>query len=415
MSRLAINGGEPVRTRPFPPYPQFGEEEARAAAETVRRGILCSQMYEDPEDSQVRGFEREFAEHAGTRFAMATSSGTTALHTALAAAGIGVGDEVIVPPYTFLATATSVLMANAVPVFADIEPRTLGLDPASVRERITPRTRAVIVVHMNGYPADMDALVALARERDLVLIEDCAHAHGARHRGRRVGSIGRLGAFSFQQKKNLSLGEGGMVTTDDQGMAEVAARLRSFGGRPLGFNYRMPELQAAVGRVRLRRLDAGNEQRRANAASLDRRLHELPGIEPLRPREHTEAVYYNYVALCEEEALGVSRDCLLQALQAEGIPARSSYAPLRRHETFRTRDGYGRGCPFACPFYLEAGGEVPGYDERDTPMAVALCDRRIVDIKIHPPCDLDDMAEIADALEKVITHLDQLRTSADDA
>lgn len=408
MPKLAINGGEPVRTKPFPRYPTLGEEEVQAAIEVINSHNLCSQM---AEDGQVEKFEEEFAEYLGAKFAVATSCGTTALHTALAAAGVGVGDEVIVPAYTFFSTATSVLMQNAIPVFADIEPETLGLDPESVRRRITPRTKAVIPVHMNGYPMDMEGLTKVAEEHNLIVIEDCSHAHGAEYKGRKVGTIGHINIFSFQQKKNLSLGEGGIVVTDDEELAERARAFRSFGRVPLAYNYRMTELHAAIGRVRLAKLDRENEQRIRNAEYLHRELEGLPGIRPQRPREGTKAVYYNYVVKYYEEELGVPRDRFVAAIEAEGIPIPQIYKPVYRHHTFQIKDAYGKGCPFTCPYYTPPPHERPRYEDGICPVAEEYCDKRNIEIKIHPPADVEDMADIVAAFRKVIENVDELRES----
>lgn len=404
MTKLAINGGEPVRWKPFPRYPILGEEEVQAAVEVIKSHNLCSQM---AEDSQVKKFEEEFAEYLGARFAVATSNGTTALHTAMAATGVGVGDEVIVPAYTFFSTATSVLMQNAIPIFADIEPETLGLDPESVRRRITPRTKAVIPVHMNGYPMDMDRIMEVAGEHGLVVIEDCSHAHGAEYKGRKVGTIGHINIFSFQQKKNLSLGEGGIVVTDNEELAEKARAFRSFGRVPLAYNYRMTELHAAIGRVRLAKLDEQNEQRIRNAEYLHRELEGLPGIKPQRPREGTKAVYYNYVVKYYEEELGVPRDRFVAAIEAEGIPKVHFYTPVYRHHTFQIKDAYGKGCPFTCPYYTAPPQERSRYEDGICPVAEEYCDRRNIEIKIHPPADLSDMADIATAFKKVVENIDE--------
>ena len=407
MPSLAVLGGSPVRTEPFPRYPVLGEEEIAAATAVIQKQSLCSAR-----GSEVRNFEAEFAEYCGARFAVATSSGTTALHAALAAAGVGVGHEVIVPPYTFLSTATSVIMQNAVPVFADIERDTLGLDPRSVAEKVTSRTRAIIVVHMNGYPADLDGLMQVAREHGLIVIEDCAHAHGAEHHGRKVGTVGHLGAFSFQQKKNLSLGEGGMVISSDQDLAEKARGFCSFGKLlPMAFNYRMTELHGAIGRVRLRRLDEGNAQRIRNARYLDEELRDLRGIKPQQARPDTKTVYYNYVLRYHEEEIGVTRSRFIEALEAEGIPVPQIYHPLYRHATFRMKNAYGRGCPFACPFYDVPDDARPRYEEGLCPVAEEICDRRSLELKVHPPATLEDMADIAAAVKKVVSHIDELKGS----
>jgi dTDP-4-amino-4,6-dideoxygalactose transaminase len=404
MSTLALLGGPPVRTRPFPQYPLRGEDEIAAATEVIRSGNLCAAM-----GDQVAAFESEFATYCGARFGVATSNGTTALHTALAACGVGVGDEVIVPPYTFLSTATSVLMQNAIPVFADVEPETLGLDPAQVEAMVTPRTKALIVVHMNGYPADMDGLMAVAAEHGLVVIEDCSHAHGAAYHGRKVGTIGHVGAFSFQQKKNLSLGEGGIVIMDDEKLASKARAFRSFGPLALAFNYRMTELHGAIGRARLRWLDEQNEARIQNARYLDRALADMRGLAPQAVRPDTVAVYYNYVIRCDELELGISRDRLVEAVRAEGIPLPLIYFPLYRHPTFQIQDAYGHGCPFTCPFYDVPAAERPRYEEGICPVAEAACDRQNVELKVHPPATVDDMVDVVAAFEKVVAHAGELQ------
>lgn len=404
MSALAIHGGSPVRTEPFPRYPLLGEEEMAAVTAVIRTHNLCSQM-----GHEVEAFESAFAEYNGVRFGVATSNGTTALHTALAAVGVGVGDEVIVPPYTFLSTGTSVVMQNAIPVFADIEPDTLGLDPGAVVAKITPRTKAMMVVHMNGYPADMDGLMDVALAHQLMVIEDCSHAHGAEYHGQKVGTIGHIGAFSFQQKKNLSLGEGGMVLTDDEDLATRARAFRSFGKIPLAFNYRMTELHAAIGRARLKQLDPQNAERIRNAQHLDQALRGLPGIRPQQVRPRTKAVYYNYVVHYHEEELGVSRSRFLEAVQAEGIPVPGIYYPLYRHPTFQMRDAYGRGCPFACPFYDIPEDQRPRYEDGICPVAEEYCDHRNIELKVHPPGTLRDMAHIATAFKKVVDHMDELK------
>jgi dTDP-4-amino-4,6-dideoxygalactose transaminase len=306
-------------------------------------------------------------------------------------------------------------MQNAVPVFADVEPQTLGLDPRAVAARVTSRTKAVIVVHMNGYPADLDGLHALTRERGLTLIEDCSHAHGAEHRGRKVGTIGRMGVFSFQQRKNLSLGEGGIVITDDEHLAARAAAFVSFGQVPLAYNYRMTEIHGAIGRVRLRRLDKQNAERIRNARFLDQELEGVASLRPQRARAGTTVVYYNYVLHYDEAALGVSRRRFAEAVAAEGIPVPAIYRPLYRHHTFRTRDAYGHGYPWAAPVYGVPEAEQPRYEDGLCPVAEEYCDRRNIELKIHPPATLDDMADIAAALKKVMAHLDGLRQSDDAA
>lgn len=408
MSKLAINDGQSVRSEPFETWPQYTEQEAQTAADVVRGGSLCAHH---GGDEHVEGFEEAFGDYCGADYAIGTSSGTTALHVALTAADIGPGDEVVVPPFTFRATATSVVMANAVPVFADIEPHSLGLDPESVRSQITPRTEAIIAVHLYGFPARMEDLTKIAEEHDLTLIEDCAHAHGAEYRGKKAGTLGDMGCFSFQQKKILSIGDGGMITTDDADLAHQAAGLRSFSDLPISFNMRMTEIHAAIGKLRLERLDEQNEKRRENAAYLDERIANLPALTPQQPQPRTTPVYYNYVVRYDAEEFGVGRDTFHEALEAEGLPAGSQYLPLQRHNTFQTRDAFGHGCPFECPYYTQETPpeKQPKYDEAKTPVAVDMHDNEVISFTIHPPNDRAEMKDIGDIFEKVITHIDELR------
>src|SRR5579883_414687 len=229
--------------------------------------------------SEVAGFEEEFAAYCGARFGVGVNSGTSALHLALLAAGVGPGDEVITVPFTFVATTAAIRYTGAVPVFVDIDPRTYNLDAAQIEAKITPRTKAIIPVHLYGQPADMDPILALARARGIHVIEDACQAHGARYKGRRVGSLGDVAAFSFYPAKNLgAYGDGGMVVTNDPAIAEQIRMLRNYGQRVkyhhdlLAFNRRLDTLQAAVLRVKLRRLDEWNASRRRHAALYSRLL-----------------------------------------------------------------------------------------------------------------------------------------------
>jgi len=403
MSNLAINGGTPVRTEPFPEYPVFGDEEVEAAVRVVRSSKLCAQV-----GDEVATFEKEYAGYHDVPHAVACTNGTTALHLAIASVGVGAGDEVIVPPYTFFVTATSVLMHNAIPIFADVEPDTLGLDVDSVASRITPHTKAIIVVHVNGFPAaHTGRLMELAEQNGLALIEDCSHAHGAELGGRKAGTVGHAGTFSFQHKKNLTLGEGGMVTTSDPEIAQKAEGMRSFGRPELGFNYRMPEIHAAIGRVRLKHLDEFNALRVANGEQLDHGLEGLRGIEIRKAAPDTKRVCYTYVLKYSEQDLGVRRERFLEAINAEGIAATAGYGVVYRHATFQTADAYGHGCPWTCPHYKAP--ERPSYRDGLCPVAEEHSDRRNIEIKIQPPAGEQEMADTVDAFKKVIESIDELK------
>ncbi len=366
--KLAIDGGPKVREAPFPPWPALGDEDVAVVADVLRSGRLTQLT-----GGAVAAFEEAFAEWHGVRHCVATSSGTSAIHTALAALGIGPGDEVIVPAHTFIASATPVLHQRATPVFADVDERTYCIAPGSVAERITPRTKAIIAVHLNGHPADVDALVPLAGPHGIAVVEDAAQAHGALYKGRKAGTIGLAGCFSFWEDKIMTTGgEGGCVVTDDDALAERMRRVRHHGEGPiegerayyhleLGYNYRMTSMQAATGLVQLRRLDEYLAARRRNAAYLSERLGGIDGIEPPFVAEYAVHSYYKYICRLVgasgpstvRQAQGAGRTGVdigrfMQAVAAEGVPISRRYqTPLPQQPVFRDAGRRGEACPVA--------------------------------------------------------------------
>lgn len=337
---LALFGGPKVRTRPFPTWPVFGAEEEQRLLQALRSGKWGKLNGED-----VAEFERRFAAMHGCKHGIAVVNGTVSLRVALMAAGIRAEEEVIVPPYTFLATATAVVEANAVPVFADVNLETFNLDPAAVEAAITPRTRAIIPVHMAGQPADMDAIMAIARKHKLVVIEDAAHAHGASYQGRPAGSLGHLSSFSFQSSKNLTSGEGGIVATSDDKLAEACRSIHNCGRLPGGLwyehhvmsgNYRLGEFQGAILNAQLTRLEEQTRTRDRNGQYLAAKLGRIPGIFPQqRPADCTRHSYHLFLLRIDGALFGATREAILKALQAEGIPICGGYAlPLYRQPLF---------------------------------------------------------------------------------
>lgn len=344
--KLAIRGGNPVRRASFPQWPIFGETEKAALLR-----VLESQKWGSIQGEETRAFEKEFAAFQDADYGVATNSGTSALEIALRAAGTRVGDEVIVPAYTFVATATAALANGAIPVFADIGLETFNVDPASVESCISERTRAIVPVHFGGRPADMDALVQLAKKHDLVLIEDAAQAWGASWRGRKVGAIGDLGCFSFQSSKNVSAGEGGIILTNDDEYLEAAKSYvncgRVEGGvwyahYHLGGNSRMTEFQSALLRAQLGRYPGQLEMRRSSMQALDKSLPEIPGITPLLADERvTGHACHLYIFRYHSTAFdSLSKSEFIDALRAEGIPCSGGYSiplyeqPLFQHGSF---------------------------------------------------------------------------------
>ncbi len=343
QTKLALFGGPKIRPRPFPAWPVFGKPEERRVLRALRSG-----KWGKLHGNEVAEFERRFAAMHGCRHAIAVVNGTVSLRIALMAAGLEAGAEVIVPPYTFLATATAVVEANMIPVFADIELETFNLDPHAVAAAITPLTRAIIPVHFAGQPADMTRLMALARKHRLIVIEDAAHAHGARHQKQPAGSMGQLGSFSFQSSKNLTAGEGGIITTNADQLAEACRSIHNCGRLPGGVwyehhvmsaNYRLGEFQGAVLNAQLSRLEAQTNTRDRNGQYLAAKLRQIPGLYPQqRTAATTRHSYHLFLFRIDAQAFGAPRAAILKALAAEGIPVSGGYPlPLYRQPLFRKK------------------------------------------------------------------------------
>ena len=348
VSKLAVKGGKPVRdikTNPWPKWPVWDKNEERALLEVLKSGVWS---YNGPKELQ---FNKAFAEFIGTKYALFVANGTVSLQLALEACGIGWGDEVIVPGLTWQATAATVLDVNAVPILVDVTADTWCIDPAKAQEAITPRTKAIIPVHLYGGFADMDAITRIAARHNLCVIEDCAHKHGAEWNGKKAGSIGDIGSFSFQLSKLMTAGEGGAITTNDPQLYEKLDALRNCGRRPekeesaekgtgiysdegnfiQSGNYRITDFQAALLIEALKRLPQQNDLREKNARYFNSLLLELPGVQPMRrDKRETVAAYYNFsFRYMQDDFKGLPVTKFRKALSAElGCPVESSYEPL---------------------------------------------------------------------------------------
>jgi len=344
MSELALHGGTPVRTTPYPAWPQFDERE--------REGLLAvleSRQWWSTEGRVVREFEEAWGAFHGSPPAVACTNGTHAIELLLTAAGIGEGDEVIVPDWSFLATVSAVLMVNAVPVIVDVDPGTGCIDPGLVEAAVSERTRAVIAVHVAGHPADLTALTEVCLRHDLLLLEDCAHAHGSQWEGRPVGTFGVGGTFSFQASKLMTAGEGGAVVSTSEDVLASVRSLGDCGRRPgewfyshfeLGGNVRMTEWQGAVLLAQLERFPEQQARRNRNAQWLNEALGAIPGLHPQQrdPRTTSQGSYC-YVVRLDPAVVGAGREAVREALVAEGMPLTMSYPPLHRLELFASPDG----------------------------------------------------------------------------
>ncbi|MGC1293859.1 MAG: DegT/DnrJ/EryC1/StrS family aminotransferase [Alloacidobacterium sp.] len=414
MNKLAHLGGTPARQKPFPSWPVYDESEERALLEVLRSGQWWSgnQSYQNANEekplSKAMAFEREFAAFHGVGYGLACSSGTAALELALKAAGVGPGDEVIVPPYTFLATASAPLLLGAIPVFCDIQPETLNLNPERLEEAITPRTKAIIPVHFAGLAADMERIIAIARPRGIFVLEDAAHGHGGSSRGRRLGALADASIFSFQASKNMTAGEGGIVLTDDAEIAELCNSYLWAGrkvGRPwyehfrLGWNYRITEFQAAILIEQLRRLPEQTARRVQNGLRLSELLREVPGIEPLAiPEWVTEHAFHVYIFRLDAQRFGLDREQFLELLQAEGVPCSGGYSqPLYRNPMFVENNFHSNGHPLA-----PSGQYLDYLQYRDKcPIAERACKEMVwIEHRVLLG-DLEDMEDVARAIQKI--------------
>ena len=390
---LAIDGGPPVRKTLLPYGRQSIEErDIAAVVETLRSDWLTT-------GPKIAEFEEAIAAWVGAKYGVSFSSGTAALHAAAFAAGLQAGDEAITSPLTFAATANCVLYQSATPVFADVSPDTLNLDPQATAARITSRTRAILPVDYAGHPADLEAILNLAERHGLVVIEDACHALGAEYRRRRVGSVSHMTVFSFHPVKHLTTGEGGMVTTDNPEFAETLRRFRNHGISSdtrqrqsagqwhyemvlLGFNYRLTDIACALGLEQLKRLEPNLARRRQIAARYTAAFRELPGVLPPRVRGDVNPAWHLYPIRLDLEKLSAGRGEVFRALRAENIGVNVHYIPVHRHPYYSDRFGY-------------KGGEYP--------VAEGAYERLISLPMFHGMSDAD-VDDVLRAVTKVVGH-----------
>ena len=341
MSELALLGGSKAKRKSFPLWPRYDDNERRALQE-----VLESRVWWRTPGTKTLQFEQAFAAYHGARHGIAVTNGTAALEVTMAALGVGQGDEVIVPDFTFIATASAVLFANALPVLVDVDPQSHCLDPALTEAAITPRTKAIVAVHMGGHPADLDRLLEIAKRHRIALVEDSAHAHGSEWRGRKIGTFGTAGTFSFQASKLMTAGEGGMIISNDDQFERLARSVHDCGRMPgewfyshfiYGSNYRLSEWQGAVLNVQLGRLEEQTLHRHRSGRLLDKLLSEIPGITPqiCDPRCTRNGQYAYIFHVDAKQFAGISTENFIAALNAEGIPTQASYPPLHELDCFR--------------------------------------------------------------------------------
>ena len=421
--KLAVLGGKPlIPKNTWKNWPPITAGDKKAVLKVMDREVFWGNRVEVPK------FNQEWSRYAGLKHTIMTNSGTAALHMAVAAAGIGPGDEVISTPYTWTSSATCILHHNAIPVFADIEPKTFAIDPAEMEKKITPRTKALLPVHIHGFPANMTAIMKLAKKHNLVVIEDCCQAHGSEYKGRKVGTFGHIAAFSLNGNKMLPGGEGGMVSTNDDKLHAEALRVHQFGethdakGRrdynaaTMGWMYRTTELNAAFARTQLRRFPSYLAKTQDNARYLTDKLAQFKGIRPpVEPKGYAHNFYaypiqFNAAKAGLDVPDSVFRDKVRDALIAEGVPIGGMPARnLPAMTLFQDRSGYGKGCPWSCPF---GKGDRVTYCVDDYPnMVDSLNSLTSIGQQLRPPHGKKEMDLIVAAFAKVFGQLDKVMES----
>jgi len=382
MSELAVLGGPKTRTESYPQWPVWDQRDIDAVTEVIKSGRWGGYPYPGPKTAELA---KKFAELQGDGYAVPMANGTITMEVALRASGIGWGDEVIVPAYTFQATASAPMAAGAVPVIVDVDPNTYCLDAKAAEKVITPKTKAIIPVHLGSNMADMDALMALAEKYSLIIIEDCAHAHGAKWRGMGAGTIGHFGSFSLQSSKTLTSGEGGILLCKTPELASRAASIIDC-GRPhalgggqedysqeyqVGGNFRLSEIAAALALVGIERFPEQAKQREAMAAYMDEALSEIPGVRVLkRDERHTTRSFYRYIFAIHPEEFGVEHDVLCAALDAEGVDCWTGYEAMHNYKLFQPQKSK-LAVPSAFPQYFDFKG-------MNLPEATRACEHEAV-------------------------------------
>ena len=398
----ALLGGTPVRTQPFPPWPKITDHDEKTWMEVLRKGLWCRL-----DGSYAKRFEEAWANTLGAKYCVATTSGTTALITSLHALGIGPGDEVLVPPYTFVATVNVVLLVHALPVFVDTDPETFQVDAGKIEAAITDRTKCILPVHLGGSPADLDRILAIGQKHRLPVLEDACQAHLAEWRGRKVSTLGELGCFSFQASKNLNSGEGGAIVSNDEELIRVCESFHNAGRGAAtadfsyvrnGSNHRMTEFQAALLLAQLERLEEQSRVREQNAEYLTKQLREIAGITPARMYEGCTRNAYHLYMLRYDKAhfAGVPRARFLEALQAEGIPCSGGYAPLNK-EPFLKNTLQSRAFRS-----IYSAKEIAAYEARNhCPANDKLCQEAVWFFQTMLLGSRADMDQIAEAVRKI--------------
>lgn len=423
-AKLAIHGGlKVVPDGLHKSWPTITQDDIDAVVAVLKRGVLWGPMEEE-----VLGLQKEFADYIGAKHALVVNSGTAALHACVCAAGVEAGDEVITPAYSFWATSQAVLAHHGIPVFVDIDPDSMNMDPRKIEEKITEKTKALLPVHVHGLCADMDPMLKIAKKYNLKVIEDAAQAAGAKYKGRSAGVLGDIAGFSLNGSKNLPAGEGGIVTSNDDELMDRARKMAMFGEKAIpkgmirlydaeimGFNYRNNEMADALCRSILKRYDTLQAQRKELCEYLTTHLGKIKGVRPAEEPQGYVHAWHLYKVRVYPEQLGIKdihvkrfRWAVQKALQKEGCDLFEWHnMPVPAQKIFQRRDAYGKGAPWTCGHASQQARNMV-YDPFDYPVCVDMFDRSFCIKPIYPPNDLKLMEYYVEAFHKVFDHLDEV-------
>jgi dTDP-4-amino-4,6-dideoxygalactose transaminase len=402
MAELAINGGKKVRTKKFFAWPHYDQRELKYVQEVIKSRTWFAGMRGADPGTKTQEFEKKFAQYHDAKHGVACANGTVAIEIALRAAGVGTADEVIVPALTFIATLSAVLQVNAIPILVDTIYDTQCIDPEQIEKAITDKTKAIIPVHYAGFVCDMDRIIEIAKNHDLIVIADAAHADGAIYKGRKLGRLSDAATFSFQESKTMTAGEGGIIIANDDELAEKCIQYRSCGRHEgeswyvhyvMPINYRLSEIQSAVLLAQLERLDDQLKRKNDNAHYLAERFKDIDGITPVPGDGNTDVNgYYLYLLQYDKRKFaGVSRDRFVEALNAEDVPCHIGYPwPLSKNPVFQQVEEGPKGCPFTCPYYEK---EISIKDQK-FPVTEKICSETVViphEVLLSARSDMDDI------------------------
>ncbi|MDG1737058.1 MAG: DegT/DnrJ/EryC1/StrS family aminotransferase [Paracoccaceae bacterium] len=416
---MAVNGGTPVRNKPWIDNYTLGKEEISSATKAIASGYLSKfegSFTPDPPFSFLGGpyvdkMERAWEKYYGIAHAVSVNSATSGLYAAWGALDIGFGDEVIVPAITMTACAVGPMIYGAIPVFADVDPNTGCIDPDSIEALINDRVKAVLVVHLYGFVADMDRIRDICKKRGIAIVEDCAQSHGAKYKGEYVGTLGDIGIFSLNVNKTIQVGEAGVCVTNNADLAYRLQLIRNHGeavvgpagysniSNILGFNYRLSEVHAAMAIDQLDKLDALTETRLEMVSYLNTNLSSIECLDIFTPSLEDTCVYYQYKLNFDEGMANISGPDLIRALNAEGLQFFGGYTPLYFQPTYQQRKMFKHGYPWSAP---ENAGSNVSYEKGICPIAESLTSRTITSEHVRPPNTMQDMADIVDVFAKVL-------------